>query len=320
MMKSEHSPHFPLANTYSIIARDPETGQLGGAVQSHWFSVGSLVIWAEPGVGVVATQALVEVSYGPLGLSLLRAGKSPEEALKALTSVDSGQDMRQVAMVDALGRSAAHTGAHCMADAGHITGDGFSVQANMMSNPSVWGAMAEAYQGAKGDIAERLVSALEAAQAAGGDIRGQQSACIYIVKPQSTGAVPASQPWQNVVMDLRIEDHPKPIQEMRRLVRVQRAYDLMNLSDVHMGKGETELALQAYSKARQIAPEMDEIAFWHAVTLADLGKMDEAMPAFKEVFAVNADWARLLQRLAPAGMIHLDEASLQRILSQCLPA
>jgi uncharacterized Ntn-hydrolase superfamily protein len=313
-MQTTRNPLFPLANTYSIIARDPETGQLGGAVQSHWFSVGSLVIWAQPAVGVVATQALVEISYGPLGLSLMRAGKSPQEVLKALTSVDSGEDMRQVAMVDAQGRSATHTGKRCMADAGHITGDGFSVQANMMSNPTVWYAMADAYQGAKGDLAERLLCTLEAAQSAGGDVRGQQSACIYIVQAQ-----PPSQPWQNASLDLRIEDHPKPVQELRRLVRIHRAYDLMNLGDVHMSKGETDLALQTYSKARLIAPEMDEIAFWHAVTLADLGNIDEAISIFTEVFAINPDWARLLQRLLPAGMIHLDEIALQRILSLASP-
>lgn len=302
---------FPYAHTFSIIARDPQTGCLGGAVQSHWFSVGSLVIWAEPQVGVVATQALVEVSYGPLGLQLMRAGKSASEALAGLTAIDSVQDMRQVAMVDALGRVAAHTGARCMADAGHIIGEGFSVQANMMANPSVWPAMAKAYTAAQGDLAERLLCALEAAQLAGGDVRGQQSAVIYIVQGSASG-----KPWQDVVMDLRVEDHPRPVEELRRLVRIQRAYTLMNQGDEHMGKGEVALALQAYSGAHQIAPEMDEIPFWHAVTLVDMGQVEEAILIFKPIFARAPNWATLLQRLPPAGMLKASPELIAHILQE----
>jgi uncharacterized Ntn-hydrolase superfamily protein len=183
-------PCFPLANTFSIVARDPETGCLGVAVQSHWFSVGAIVTWAEAGVGAVATQALAEVSYGSLGLALMRAGKPAAEALQALLSTDERREMRQVAMIDAQGRVAAHTGSHCMADAGHQVGESFSVQANMMASPEVWPAMAATYRQGKGDFAERLVSALEAGQTAGGDIRGRQSAAILIVAATSTG-----RPW-----------------------------------------------------------------------------------------------------------------------------
>jgi uncharacterized Ntn-hydrolase superfamily protein len=306
---SPHLPRFPLANTFSIVARDPHSGCLGAAVQSHWFSVGATVTWAEAGVGAVATQALAEVSYGPLGLALMKAGKAPTDALQALLTTDDRRDLRQVAMVDAQGRVATHTGSHCMADAGHEIGDSFSVQANMMASPEVWPAMAAAYRQASGDFAGRLVAALEAGQAAGGDIRGQQSAAILIVSATSTG-----KPWADTLMDLRVEDHPAPIQELKRLVQIHRAYQLMNLGDEYLGKEETDKALAAYAGAARLAPEMGEIPFWHAVTLADMGRLEEALPIFKELFTANPNWARLLQRLPPAGMMHADQQTIQRIL------
>lgn len=306
---------FPFAHTYSIIARDPETGQLGGAVQSHWFSVGSLVIWAEPMVGVVATQAMARVAYGPLGLGLMRVGTHAPQALKALLSADELAGLRQVAMVDAQGQAAAHTGERCLEAAGHIVGEQFTVQANMMANASVWPAMAEAYRGAKGDLAERLLAALDAAQASGGDIRGQQSAAILVVPPK-----PSNQPWNDRIFDLRVEDHPAPLNELRRLVRIQRAYNWMNLGDEHLSAGDTPGALAAYSGAADLAPEMDEIPFWHAVTLADMGRTDEAMPIFRQVFAKNPDWAVLFRRLSPAGVIKLSREQVDQILTSCLPA
>jgi uncharacterized Ntn-hydrolase superfamily protein len=313
-MNSSHlweSPHpSKLAHTFSIVARDPESGEMGVAVQSHWFSVGSVVAWAEAGVGAVATQALVEVSYGPLGLALMQAGKSAPEALAGLLAADEGRDLRQVAMVDVEGRVAVHTGARCIADAGHEAGTGFSVQANMMASANVWPAMARAYREAQGDLAERLLAALEAAQAAGGDIRGRQSAAILIVKPISTG-----RRWADTAMDLRVEDHPEPIQELRRLVGLHRAYEHMNLGDELLGTGETEEALQEYRAAAGMAPEIEELPFWHAVTLADLGRVDEALPIFRDVFARNADWATLLPRLPKAGLLRDDAVMMQQILA-----
>ena len=303
-------PRFPLANTFSIVARDPETGCLGVAVQSHWFSVGATVTWAEAGVGAIATQALAEVSYGPLGLALMKAGKPAADALQTLLSTDERREMRQVAMVDVQGRVATHTGTHCMADAGHVIGESFSVQANMMASPEVWPAMANTYRQAKGDFAERLVSALEAGQAAGGDIRGQQSAAILIVAATSTG-----RPWIDTHMELRVEDHPTPIQELLRLVQIHRAYQLMNLGDEYLSKEETEKALEAYAGAAKLAPEMGEIPFWHAVTLADMGRLEEALPIFQKLFTANPNWARLLQRLPPAGMMHADQQIIQKILN-----
>ena len=305
---------FPFVHTYSIIARDPENGEFGVAVQSHWFSVGTVVTWAESGVGVVATQANARITYGPLGLDLIRAGFSATEALKSLLSSDEHADLRQVAMIDAHGRVAAHTGSRCMEAAGHITGEGFSFQANMMANASVWPAMAEAYRGARGDLAERLLAALEAAQASGGDIRGQQSAALLVVAGK-----PSGQPWADRRFDLRVEDHSAPVQELRRLVRIQRAYTHMNQGDERLAADDIPGALAAYATAAGMAPEISEIPFWHAVALADLGRVAEALPIFRQVFIENPDWAVLLQRLPPVGMIKLSPEQAQQIIAACLP-
>ena len=305
------SPHpSRLAHTFSIVARDPQSGEMGVAVQSHWFSVGSVVTWAEAGVGAVATQALVEVSYGPLGLALMRAGKSAPAALAALLAADEGRDMRQVAMVDTQGCVAVHTGPRCIADAGHEAGEGFSVQANMMARPDVWPAMARAYREASGDLAARLLAALEAGQSAGGDVRGKQSAAILIVKPVSTG-----RPWADTAMELRVEDHPEPIRELGRLVNVQRAYQRMNRGDELLGARKVEEALREYRAAAEMVPELDELPFWHAVTLADLGRVDEALPIFRDVFARNADWATLVARLPQAGLLRDDPEMMRHILA-----
>jgi len=299
-----------LAHTFSIVARDPRSGEMGVAVQSHWFSVGSVVTWAEAGVGAVATQSMVEISYGPLGLALMRAGKSPSEALAALLAADERRELRQVAMVDTQGRVAAYTGTRCIADAGHETGEGFSAQADMMARPDVWPAMAHAYQETEGDLAESLLTALEAGQAAGGDVRGKQSASILIVNPTATG-----RPWADAVMNLRVEDHPEPIQELRRLVGLHRAYQRMNRGDDLLGAGEVEGALQEYRAAAEMAPEIEELPFWQAVTLADLGRVDEALPIFQDVFTRNPDWATLVSRLPQAGLLRDDPDMMRRILA-----
>ena len=306
-------PANPFAHTFSIVARDPVTGDLGVAVQSHWFSVGSVVTWAEAGVGAIATQAMAEVSYGPLGLDLLRGGKSASQALKALLATDEGSELRQVAMVDANGEIATHTGNRCIKEAGHITGEGFSVQANMMLKDTVWKAMFDAYQTALKnpaiDLPERLLLALEAAQNSGGDIRGKQSAAIKIVSAKQTG-----KPWAGVLMELRVEDHPEPLPELRRLVEIQRAYEFMNKGDEFLGKGEKANAMLAYSNAAKLAPQIVEIPFWNAVTLADNGNMAEALPIFKDVFTREPIWKELLSRLPASGLIKDDAEMLEKIL------
>lgn len=303
----------PFAHTFSIVARDPESGEMGVAVQSHWFSVGSVVPWAQAGIGAIATQSLTEISYGPLGLDLLRGGKSARQTLDALLQADENREVRQVAIVDANGEVAIHTGKRCIAEAGHISGAGYSVQANMMLNDSVPAAMSKAYESALGngvkDLAERLLLALEAAQAAGGDIRGKQSAAIKVV-----GKDLSSKTWDGIQMELRVEDHPEPISELRRVVTIHRAYTHMNRGDECLAAGDAEGALKAYEAAAALAPQIIELPFWNAVSLADTGKMGEALPIFKEVFTREPIWAELLTRLVPAGLIKDDPEMIAAIL------
>lgn len=309
-MKQFHS-RFPFAHTFSIVARDPVTGELGVAVQSHWFSTGSIVTWAEPGVGAIATQSMVEVGYGPKGLSGLHNSRPPREVLQDLLAVDSEREVRQVAMVDAQGRVATHTGARCIAEAGHHIGDQYSVQANMMLRDTVWPAMAKAFETSAGRLPERLLAALDAAQAEGGDIRGMQSAAMIVVSGNFTNT-----PWKETIVDLRVEDHPTPLTELRRLLKVQRAYEAMNRGDALLAAGNMEEALAAYSAGVNAAPEIVELPFWQAVTLADTGRLAEALPIFKEVFQKDHNWALLLQRLPKAGLLKDDPEMISAILAQ----
>ncbi len=297
--------------TYSIVALDEETGQLGVAVQSHWFSVGSVVPWAGAGVGAVATQSFVKVDYGPEGLSMMAHGLTSEEALNRMLDTDPAAEVRQVAMISANGDVAAHTGENCIQAAGHQTGKNYSVQANLMENATVWPAMAKAYENAEGDLADRMLAALEAAEAEGGDIRGKQSAAMLIVSGNPTGI-----PWKDVVLDLRIEDHPDPLDELERLIRIHRAYQHANQGDVYVEKGETELALIEYDKAAQLYPENPELPYWTAVTLADVGRLDEALPMFKVAFAVDERWRTLTPRLVKSGLLPDDKAMMKKILAQ----
>jgi uncharacterized Ntn-hydrolase superfamily protein len=300
----------PLVHTFSIVARDKETGEMGVAVQSHWFSVGSLVSWAEAGVGAIATQSFVNVSFGPIGLNLLKDGNSAEEVLAGLIASDEGEAVRQVAIVDRNGNVAAHTGAKCIPEAGHITGDGFSVQANMMLKPTVWKAMAEAYQSSPGPLAERMVAALEAAQREGGDIRGKQSAALLVVRGESTGKV-----WEDRLIDLRIEDHPEPVSEIRRLLKLHRAYEYMNQGDLAIEHNDVDGALVAYRTAESLFPENLEMKYWHAVSLANIGKYDDAAAIFRQVFRQDDNWRILTERLPAVGLLTVPEAELDRILT-----
>jgi len=295
-------------HTYSIVARDPVTGQLGVAVQSHWFSVGSIVTWAESGVGAVATQSFVEPSYGPKGLALMREGRSAPEALTALLAQDPHPEVRQVAMIDADGRVQAHTGSKCIPAAGHKTGADYSVQANLMTDASVWPAMASAFESAKGDLAERLLAALEAAQRQGGDIRGRQSAAILVVSGKPTGQI-----WKDRLIDLRVEDHTDPVVELRRLVSLWRAYQLMNSGDDAVTENRPEDALKFYSEAEKLAPHMDEFVFWHAVSLVSLQRVEESLPVFARAFRMNPSWLLLAGRLPAAGLLPADPALIDRI-------
>lgn len=302
---------YPPVHTYSIVARDAETGQLGVAVQSHYFSVGSIVSWAEAGVGAVATQSVALVDYGPRGLALMREGLSARQALDALLANDPGRDVRQVAMVDARGTVAAHTGSRCIPAAGHVEGDGFSAQANLMVDDSVWPAMKRAFEESRGDLAERLLAALDAGQAAGGDIRGQQSAAMLIVSGERS-----PEPWRGRVFDLRVEDHPEPLAELRRLVRLRRAYRLADESDELLAAGDYAAARARLGEALTLAPENDELRFWAALTLFRVGEEAQALPMLREVFARGPQWAELVPRLAPLGLLPESPEALRRILAQ----
>lgn len=297
-------------HTFSIVAIDKEAGLMGVAVQSHWFSVGSIVAWAEPGVGVVATQSLVNVSFGPRGLALMKKGMSPAQALKQLLASDKAASFRQVALLDTAGRVATHTGKNCIAEAQHITGKGFSVQANMMLNKKVVPAMAKAFRESHGPLAERLIAALQAAQAAGGDIRGQQSAAIKIVRIKPSGKI-----WQDVVMDLRVEDHPQAVKEIARIVKVYRAYEHMNKGDLALEHKDKQAALQEYSAAEQMFPQNMEMKFWHAVALANLGQVQSALPLFARVFSQEPNYRLLTKRLIPNGMLKVSVRDFKRILN-----
>jgi uncharacterized Ntn-hydrolase superfamily protein len=300
----------PLVHTYSIVARDPATGEMGVAVQSHWFAVGSIVTWAEAGVGVVATQSLVEPAYGPKGLELMRQGTPAPKALAQLIAADTGRNGRQVAMIDATGAVDAYTGPGAIAAAGHHVGAQYSVQANMMGKPTVWPAMAKAFEAAGGSLADRLIAALEAAEGEGGDVRGRQSAAIVVVKAKGTG-----KPWVggDRLFDLRVDDHPQPVAELKRLIRLQKAYAHANRGDELMTEKKVEEALQEYAASAQIAPEIVELPFWQAVTLASIGKEAEAAPIFTAVFAKEPIWAELLERLPAAGLFPDDKPLIARI-------
>src|SRR5215472_2558978 len=304
-MRAESRP----VHTYSIVARDSQTGQLGVAVQSHWFSVGSVVPWAESGIGAVATQSFVDPSYGHLGLQLMRAGRSAPDALKGLLAADSNREVRQVAMIDAQGHVAAHTGTKNIQAAGHKVGKDYSVQANLMTNDRVWPEMSKAFEEAKGDLAERMLAALDAAQAAGGDIRGRQSAALIIVAPKSSG-----RSWEDRIFDLRVEDSPEPLVELRRLVTLQRAYNHMNAGDLAVEQKNNDRALAEYSAASKLVPDNAEMIYWHAVALVNMERVNEALPLFRRVFAMDKNWATLTPRLAKVGLLPDDPKLIQRIV------
>ncbi len=306
---ADEKPLRPV-HTYSIVARDAHTGQLGAAVQSHWFSVGADVIWAEPGIGAVATQSFIDPAYGPLGLQLMRAGKGAEQALNALADADEYREVRQVGMIDRNGVSANFTGDKAITEYCNLTGDGFAVQANMMLKPTVCTAMVAAYEHAGGDLAARMMAALDAAEGEGGDIRGRQSAALLVVSGD------ANEPaWGGKVFDLRVEDHEEPLAELRRLLATARAYQLMNEGDLYLTSGEVDKALRAYREAESLAPGNHEMIFWHAATLAGEGRVEEALPLFERAFAQWPQWRELVQRLPAAGLLPEDPDLMARIVA-----
>ena len=296
-------------HTYSIVAFDQETGELGVAVQSHWFSVGFLVPWTKAGVGAVATQSFVKVDYGPHGLKLMEEGMSADAALQKLVSEDEGEAVRQVAMIDVKGNVAAHTGSKCIYAAGHQIGKNYSVQANLMENKTVWPAMAKAFENTEGDLADKMMATLDAAEAEGGDIRGKQSAAMLIVTGEPTGV-----PWKDTVLDLRVEDHPKPLEELRRLIRINRAYKHANKGDHYLELEDIEKALAEYEMAAHYYPENPELSFWSAITLASKGQLDKALPIFRDVFNREPRLRKLTPRLVDSGLLPDDPELIETIM------
>jgi uncharacterized Ntn-hydrolase superfamily protein len=301
-----------LAHTFSIVARDPGTGEMAVGVQSHWFSVGTIVSWGKSGVGVVATQSFVDPAYGPNGLKLMGSGQTAVEALQVLVAADSGRDFRQVAFLDVDGDVSAFTGEKCIASASHITGDNYSVQANMMLNDEVVPAMSKAFL-EHGDqpLAERVVLAMMAAQRAGGDIRGKQSAALIVVGPE-----PVGESWMDKRVDLRVDDHETPLKELSRLLRVHRAYEHMNRGDLAVEHGDMELALEEYGAAEAMFPDNLEMKFWKAVALANNNRLDEALPGFEYVFKRDRNWRELTRRLPASELLIVPEGDLAIILAQ----
>ncbi len=312
-MSSTTSPNIAdrLVHTYSVVARDPHSGQLGVAVQSHFFSVGSIVPWAEAGVGVVATQAFANANYGPEGLALMREGRNAEQVLETLLKADEEREIRQVALVDAQGSIAVHTGNKCIPAAGHLIGENFSVQANMMVNDSVWPAMKRAYEEASGDLADHMMAALEAAQEAGGDLRGQQAAAMLIVTGERQ-----QKPWEGRLFDLRVDDHPQPVEELKRLVSIRKTWQLFEKSNELAHAQRVDEALSVLKQAIALQPDNVELKFRSTEILFMSGQPQEALATFREVFSKETAWAEMIPRLASVGLLPNDPTFLKYILDQ----
>ncbi len=300
----------PLVHTYSIVARDEQTGEMAVGVQSHWFSVGTSVPWAEAGVGAVATQSFVDKSYGPKALALLKSGLSAHQALDKLVADDPGRDVRQVSIIDAKGNVATHTGKNCIQVASHIKGNNYSVQSNMMLGDQVDEYMSAAFEKSKGKpLAERVLLALEAAQQAGGDIRGMQAAAIIVVPGKIT------ETWNNKTVDIRVDDAKEPLKELRRIYTVHLAYQHMNEGDLAVEKSDMTKAMAEYKAAMQLFPDNLEMQFWTAITLANNKEVDKAIPMLKKIYAQDKNWKELTRRLPAVNLLTVSETDLKKILS-----
>lgn len=301
MNLSEH-----LFSTYSIVAHDAENGQLGAAVQTHQMCVGSRVLWLVPGVGAMATQSLANFSFGPMALAMLREGTEPARVIDALVATDADAHRRQIGIVDANGRVGAWTGSGCIREASHRTGVGYSVQANMMTHPSVVPVMAQAFETTSGDLAQRMMAAMEAAQSEGGDIRGMQSAALKVVAGDKNGPE-----WQ-IIYDLRVDEHVDPVKELARLVRLRNSQIINNLGYEALKNNQRDKALELWTQARVQAPELEETAFWQAVTLADEhSDIETAVAILRPVLDYDArrdHWLDLIQRLAECGLLEREKS------------
>jgi len=300
----------PLVHTFSIVARDAATGEMAVGVQSHWFSVGTSVPWVEAGVGAVATQSFVDKSYGPKALALLKKGLTAQQALDQLIAADPGRDVRQVAIIDAKGNVAAHTGKKCIQYASHIKGTNFSVQSNMMLSSQVCESMKRSFeQTGNKPLAERVLLALDAAQQAGGDIRGMQAAALLVVPGKKTES------WNNTTVNLRVDDAAEPLKELHRLYNVHLAYEHMNNGDLAVEKNNMVLAMNEYNAAMKLFPSNLEMQYWTAITLANNKQLPKALPMLRSIFAKDKNWKELTRRLPPVGLLTVTAAELNQIMA-----
>ncbi len=299
-----------LVHTFSIVAKDSVTGEMAVGVQSHWFGVGTEVPWAEAGIGAVATQSFVDKSYGPKALNLLKKGFTAQQTLDSLTKADAGREVRQVAIIDNNGAVAVFTGKNCIQYAKHIKGTNFSVQSNMMLGDQVCEFMAAAFKASYGKpLAERVLLALEAAQKAGGDIRGMQAAAIIVVPGKITES------WNNKTVDLRIDDSPNPLKELRRLYTLHLAYQHMNNGDLATEKNDMTKAMNEYHAAMNLFPLNLEMQYWTAITLANNKQIEQALPMLRKIFLQEKNWKELTKRLPPVGLLTVSETDLKKILA-----
>jgi uncharacterized Ntn-hydrolase superfamily protein len=300
----------PFAHTFSIVARDSQTGEMAVGVQSHWFSVGTAVCWGEAGVGVVATQSFVNKAYGLKGLELMKQGMSAVEVLNQLVTADEGREVRQVAMIDRKGVVTTHTGSQCIDYANHIIGKNYSVQSNMMLNNTVCAAMAKAFEASDSlPLAERVMAALHAAQKAGGDIRGKQSAALLVVAGQAS-----DKPWDDRLIDLRVDDHAQPLAEMDRLLKLYRAYEHMNKGDLAVEQGDMNLAMEEYGAAMKMFPTNLEMQYWTAITLANNGETAKAATMLRKIYAADPNWRELTKRLPKVKLLNVGAAELKELV------
>lgn len=301
----------PFAHTFSIVARDTKTGEMAVGVQSHWFSVGTSVSWGQAGVGVIATQSFVNKSFGIRGLALLKTGKTAQEVLDVLLSNDGGKDVRQVGIVDAKGNVAVHTGKKCVDFAGHIKGTNYSVQSNMMLNNKVPSAMAKAFEDNwRLPLAERVLKALEAGQAVGGDIRGKQSAALLVVKGTSTG-----KPWdEDHLVDLRVDDHQVPLVELARLLKIRRAYDHMDAGDLATETNDMKKATEEYNAAMKLLPNNLEMQYWTAITMANNKSIIKASDMLHKIYQKEPNWREMTKRLPKVGLLSVSDLDLKELI------
>jgi uncharacterized Ntn-hydrolase superfamily protein len=292
----------PLVSTFSIVAFDPSTKELGVAVHSRYFSVGSVVPWAEAEVGAVATQSFVNVSYGPRGLQLIKNGLSVDEVISKLTSEDKERDYRQLGIIDAKGNAAAFTGKKCLSWAGSKTGLNYSAQGNILASRKVVENMGKQFESTKGSLADRLIAALIAGDKAGGDARGRQSASLLVVK-KGGGRVG----YGDRFIDLRVEDHSNPIIELKRLLNLHRVYSLIDESEDRLTKCDFKEAMVAIKKAVRLNPKVDDAHIDMGILYLKLGRRTEAVRAFKEALRLNPKMKNLMKQLPKVGLIEPDK-------------